>query len=290
MKVKDTFHVGKYNSEHRWSRLAFPDDFAERIRDAYAGFIAAFSNAIIRAIDAGETLIIAKKSKLIPHGRWGKFLTRCCVGEHQAERYMRLAWLVAAKPTCKSDLADLSIEQAFKLLSPPKPSKETPTGGQPPEGSKPDRPDSTGTVIIAAWIGSVPNERTRALNAIGLNQVLAAMLREWWPLIESIVAHRHSAPATAPSDAISDDLEIPTFLSRGLIAGPLQAEVASPLEHDPKIDDLGAAYSIPAGRGMSNITGQKRSTEPLFQLLLCAPLADHWHRLVDGEHGGNVDQ
>ena len=50
------------------------DDVAERIRDAHAGVIAAFSNAIDRAIDAGETLIIAKKSKLIPHGQWGKFL------------------------------------------------------------------------------------------------------------------------------------------------------------------------------------------------------------------------
>ena len=91
-----------------------------------------------------ETLIIAKKSKLIPHGQWGKFLTRCGVGERQAERYMRLAWLVAANPTSKSDLAELSIEQAIKLLSPPKPSKETPTCGQPPKHSKPDRPDFTG--------------------------------------------------------------------------------------------------------------------------------------------------
>ena len=227
------------------------DDFAERIRDAHAGVIAAFSNAINRAIDAGETLIIAKKSELIPHGRWGKFLTRCCVGERQPERHMRFAWLVAANPTCKSDLADLSIEQAIKVLSRPKPSKETPTSGQPPEGSKPGRPDFTGTDIIAAWIGSAPSERTRALNAIGLNQVLAAMPREWWPLIESIVAHRHSPPATAPSDVISDDLEIPTFLSRGLIPGPLKAEVASPLERDPKIDDLGAAYSIAAGLGIA---------------------------------------
>ena len=202
------------------------DDLAERIRDAQAGVIAAFSNAINRAIDAGETLIIAKKSKLIPGRPTGKFLTLCCVGERQPERYMRLAWQVAANPTCKSDLADLSIEQAIKLLSPPKPSKDTPAYGQPPEGSKPGRPDFTGTDIIAAWIGCLPSERTRALNAIGLNQALAAMPQEWWPPIESIVAHRHSPPVTAASDAISDDLEIPTFLRREIIAAPLKAEVA----------------------------------------------------------------
>ena len=61
----------------------------------------------------------------------------------------------------------------------------------------------------------------------GLNQVLAAMPQEWWPLIESIAAHRHSPPVTAASDAISDDLKIPTFLRRELIAAPLKAEVAS---------------------------------------------------------------
>jgi hypothetical protein len=225
------------------------DDLANRIRDAHTGVGAAFSSAVDRAIDAGQTLSIAKE--LVPYGQWGKFLKLCGVGERQAERYMRLTWLVAANPTCKSDLAELSIERAIKLLSPPKPSKETPTRGQPPRHGKPDRPDFTGTDIIAAWIGSVPNARTRALNAIGLNPVLAAMPQEWWPLIESIIAHRHPPLVTAASDATPDDLEIPTFLRRELIAAPLKAEVASPLKHDPKIDDPGAAYSTAGGRGMA---------------------------------------
>ena len=69
-----------------------PDQLADRIRDVQTSVTTAFSNAIDRAIDAGETLIIAKKSKLIPHGQWGKLLTLCGVGERQAERYMRLAW------------------------------------------------------------------------------------------------------------------------------------------------------------------------------------------------------
>ena len=225
------------------------DDLANRIRDAHTGVGAAFSSAMDRAIDAGQTLSIAKG--LVPHGQWGKYLKHCGVGERQAERYMRLAWLVAANPTCKSDLAELSIERAIKLLSLPKPSKETPTRGQPPRHGKPDRSDFTGTDIIAAWIGSVPDERTRALNAVGLNSVLAAMPPEWRPIIESIIGHRHSPPVIAASDAISDDLEIPTFLRRELIAAPLKAEVASSLEHDPKIDDPGAAYSTAAGRGMA---------------------------------------
>jgi hypothetical protein len=107
------------------------DELAEHIRDAHTSITAAFSNVIDHAIDAGQELTNAKK--LVPHGQWGKFLRRCGVGERQAERYIRLAWLVAANPTCKSDLAELSIEQAIKSLSPPKPSKETPICRQPPE-------------------------------------------------------------------------------------------------------------------------------------------------------------
>ena len=85
----------------------------------------------------------------------------------------------------------------------------------------------------------------------GLNPVLAAMPPEWWPIIESIVAHRRPPLVTAASKATSDDHEIPTFLRRELIAAPLKAEVASPLKHDPNIDDPGADYSTAAGRGMA---------------------------------------
>jgi hypothetical protein len=237
--------VGQGANIHRESPCL--DDLANRIRDAHTGVATAFVNAIDRAIDAGETLIIAKKSKLIPRGQWSKFLERCGVGARQAERYMRLACLVAANPTCKSDLPELSIEQAIRLLSPPKPSKEIPTRGQPAKPSKPHRPDFTGTDIIAAWMGSLPDERTRALNAIGLNPLLAAMPQEWWPLLESIIAQRHPPLEAAAANTTSDDLEIPTFLRRELIAAPLNAKLDSAPKHDSKVDDPGAAYPVAAG-------------------------------------------
>jgi hypothetical protein len=224
------------------------DELAEHIRDAHTGITAAFSNAIDRAIDAGRTLIVAKK--LVPRRHWGKFLERCGVGERHTERYMRLARLVAANPTCKSDLAELSIEQAIKLLSPPKPPKDTSACGQPLNHGKPGRPIFRSSDIIAAWIGSLPIERTRALNAVGLDQVLAAMPQEWWPLIESIIAHRHLPLVTAASNT-KGDLEIPTFLRRELIAAPLNAESGSPLKHDPKVDDPSAVYPSAAGRGIA---------------------------------------
>jgi hypothetical protein len=227
------------------------NELAARIRDAHAGVATAFSNALDRALDAGETLIFAKTSKLVRHGQWGEFLKRCGVRERQAERYMRIACLVAANPTCKSDLAELSIEQAIKLLSPPKPLKETPTRGQPPKNGKPDRSDFTGTDIIAAWNSSLPDERTGALSTIGPNSVLGAMPLEWWAIIESIIARRHPSQLITTSDAISDDLEIPTFLRRELTAAPSKAEVASPLKRDPKIDNPDAS-SATAVVGMAD--------------------------------------
>ena len=205
------------------------DDLSARIRDAHTGVATAFSNAIDRAIDAGEALILAKKSKLIPHGQWREFLRRCGVGERQAERYMRLAGLVAANPTWKSYLAELSIEQAIKLLSPRKPSKTTSTGERPPKHSKPDRTIFTGSDITAAWIGSLPSERTRALNAIGLTSLLTAMPQAWWPLIEQrLAAQRGTTTLTTTAVAIiPDDLTIPDCLRRGPAAALLKVESSS---------------------------------------------------------------
>jgi hypothetical protein len=216
------------------------NELAARICDAHAGVATAFSNALDRALVAGETLIFAKTSKLVRHSQWGEFLKQCGVRERQAERYMRIACLVAANPTCKSDLAEHSIEQAIKLLSSPKPLKETPTRAQPP---KPSKSDFKGTDIIAAWNGSLPNERTRALSTIGPNSVLGAMPREWWAIIENGIARRHPPQVITAADAISVDLEIPTFLRREHIAPPLKAGAASTLKQDPKTDDPSAAYS-----------------------------------------------
>ena len=65
------------------------------------------------------------------------------------------------------------------------------------------------------------------LNAIGLNPVLAAMPPEWWPIIESIVAHRRPPQVITTSHTTSDDLEIPTFLRREPIAAPPKTEVVA---------------------------------------------------------------
>jgi hypothetical protein len=123
------------------------DGLAAYIRDAHAGFVAAFSNAIDHAIDAGQALIVAKDRT--PHGQWAKLLKHCDLGERQAERYMRLARLLEANPTSKSDLASLPIEAAIKKLSPPKLRKMA--RGRAPV-TKTATAHTTEVDITAAWL------------------------------------------------------------------------------------------------------------------------------------------
>jgi hypothetical protein len=191
-------------------------DLATRIRDAHVSVVSAFASAIDNAIVAGKLLIEAKKQA--KHGQWTKFLERCDVGERQSQRYMKLAELVAAKPTCKSDLTDLSIEAAIKKLSPLKlpgksvaPKKSNERSKPEPSASKTDHAD-----IVAAWISAPADERTRALDGIGLGPLLAAMPTAFWPLIEQHIAERKetAAPTALTQSVIPDDLTIPTFLDR----------------------------------------------------------------------------
>jgi hypothetical protein len=70
--------------------------------------------------------------------------------------------------------------------------------------------------IIAAWNKSPPQERTKAINGLGLNPLLAALPRDWIPELAKWLAH-HYRPSTlvvaaAPTDP--GDLSIPDFLRR----------------------------------------------------------------------------
>jgi hypothetical protein len=189
------------------------DELAKRIHEAQAGFMSAASNAVMHAIDADQTLIAAKDCT--PHGEWGKFLKRCNVGERQAERYMSLAHLVETNPTWKSDLPGITIEAAIKKLSPP---KDHPTRGRtaaevvtvPTAVAR-----TTHSDVIAAWNAAPPAERTKAVDAIGLRCLLAAIPDGWWPMLEERVAKRQQASVPKePTRAENDDLTIPGFLRR----------------------------------------------------------------------------
>jgi hypothetical protein len=194
------------------------NDLIARIREAHVSVASAFNSAIDNAIVAGEMPIKAKE--LTPHGQWSKFLKRCDVGERRSQRYMKLAELVEANPTSKSDLTDLSIEQAIKRLSLPKTDDRPQPAAlkKPAKHSGPTKSSAakTGhTNIIEAWLGASAEERTRAVDGIGLPPLLAAMPADWWPLIEQHLAKRCQAPvATMEATPAPYDLSIPLFLQR----------------------------------------------------------------------------
>ena len=173
------------------------DDLTVRIRDAHLSVVSAINSATDNAVTAGKLLIEAKKQT--PHGQWGEFLKRCDVGERQSQRYMKLAELVEANPTSKSDLTDLSIEQAIKRLSPPKTHDRPQPAAlkQPAKRGKPTKlfAAKTGHIdIIKAWHGASAEEHTRAIDGIGDKPSSAAMPPDWWPVIKQHVADRQKPP------------------------------------------------------------------------------------------------
>jgi hypothetical protein len=191
------------------------DELAARVRKAQAGFVAAASSAVLHAIEAGQALIAAKK--LAPHGKWGKFLEVCGIGERQAERYMRLARLAESNPTCKSDLINLTIETAIKKLSPPPTKQRRSTPKIIPTPKAINNARVTHFDLISAWMASTPAERTKAIDAIGLQALLAAIPGAWWPLIEKRIADHHQVNVSSMPvlfDPPSDDVSLPEFLRR----------------------------------------------------------------------------
>jgi hypothetical protein len=82
--------------------------------------------------------------------------------------------------------------------------------------------------IIAVWNKASPEERTKAINSIGLKPLLAVVPQDWWPLLEKHIAERRQAcvlVVTAPTDlAIPSDLSIPLFLCR---VPPAKSEAAA---------------------------------------------------------------
>jgi hypothetical protein len=208
------------------------DDLATRIRNAHASVVSAFNSAIDNAITAGRLLIEAKNTPHGQHGRWGKFLKRCDVGERQAQRYMKLAKLVEANPTLKSDLADYSIEQAIKRLSAPKPKGVT--APKPPVTTKKTakvKPAPgkriTHIDIIELLLAAPPAEIAKAFDSLGFDATWAAIPAAWWPLLADRLAERQAVtPEVTVDPALipSSDLAIPSFLDRRAPALPVAAE------------------------------------------------------------------
>jgi hypothetical protein len=195
--------------------------FVGAIRNAHAAVRAALSNAVTCAITAGDNLAEAKK--IVGHGHWTEFLRSCGINERTARRYL----LAKSNRSRTTDLTSPTIEGAIKELSPPKPRKAI-SGG--PPATQTDNKDSTQACleqdkspvkhndIVALWHRAPQNERTKAINSIGLEGLLAALPPDWTSGIKA--QHAPSRQSSTPSAhvdlayAIPADLSIPPFLRR----------------------------------------------------------------------------
>lgn len=91
-------------------------DIATRIRSEHAAFAATFKQAIVHAFTAGE-LLNAAKGKL-PHGKWLPFVKEDCrMAERTAQLYMQLAAGRPAIEAKSATLADLTFNEALKLIN-----------------------------------------------------------------------------------------------------------------------------------------------------------------------------
>jgi hypothetical protein len=205
-------------------------DLAEAVRAAHAGVVAGFSSAAACAVEAGRKLKAAKAAA--GHGRFGEFLEACDINARTARRYMQLAEL-AANWSSTTVLSGVSIEGAIKLLAPPKSAKSSkPTALKPPikstktvASAKPN-PKAAHVDIIELLLAASLTDRTRAIDAIGLEALLAAIPSAWLPLLADRLAERQvTAPATTVDSAlIPSDLGIPQFLDRRSSVTPVIEE------------------------------------------------------------------
>jgi len=164
--VKPTLPAVKNSAPEKGPCL---NDLIAIARDAHLAVVSAFTNALDRAIACGRALNQMDKAGLVPHGSWDRVYKRCELGERQALRYKKLARLLEEKPTLKSVLTGLSIEQALKKLAPPKPragSKTQPSGRAARQRHPQKQPSPT--LWQPGWLRRTPTAREPSMRSGGM--------------------------------------------------------------------------------------------------------------------------
>jgi hypothetical protein len=187
------------------------NDLIAIARDAHLGVVSAFTNALDRAIACGCALNQMEDAGLVRRVDWAHVYKRCQMGLRQAQRYKKLARLVAEKTTYKSFIDGCTIEEAIKKLAPPKPRARS--GNTVAHQPAPPAKKSTFADIVAAWMAASAADRTRALDAIGWNALRGAIPQSWHAVLAAPVIDVTPAPV-GPETATPEDLSIPGFLNR----------------------------------------------------------------------------
>jgi hypothetical protein len=204
---------------------------AQTIRSADQGVLHAAVNLIEHALAAGEALIQAKAQ--VGHGNWLKYLKdKCDLGEDRAERYMRLARGRDVLETNSARVRNLSLTQALRLID------EHERKSQPRETDSRKAPKAAKAVErlnSLAWSNASPTERTRFLEAVGRDEILAAVPSDWdlraRILREASVGEYAEARRKTPTRIQQKRNSEVTILGRGhRHAGPTLEAEAIPLE------------------------------------------------------------
>ncbi len=172
-------------------------ELAAQANAAHEAAGTALSAAVDHALVAGRALIAAKQQ--VPEGGWTRWVQRNCgFSIRHAQRYIKLVVASAADATRVSrDVEGLSLRKAMKQLTPPKPKAV----GKPGRIVKSNK-TPTALDIVEVWDAAPVAERTRAVNNIGLTQLLEALPVDWWPLIERASVKRAVAKHARPAASV----------------------------------------------------------------------------------------
>ncbi len=163
---------------------------AARVCENHAAVNRALSDALDRAMDAGDALIAAKTK--VGHGRWTSWLRHCDLIERTARVYMQLAAGRAVLDAKRQRAAVLTLRQALTLLK-----------ADPARQKKRAAPSALSAL---AWINASPEARTRFLSTIGLISILRALPPQFRAELDRRGKGQRAAAASPLGDKITKAL------------------------------------------------------------------------------------
>jgi len=207
------------------------ETLAQTIRTADQGVTHAAANLVEHALAAGDALLRAKAK--VGYGNWLRYLKdKCDLSEDRAERYMRLARGRDVIEANSARVRNLSLTQALRLID------EHERKSQPRESDSrkaPKAAKAADRLSSLAWSNASPAERTRFLEAVGRDAILAAVPSDWdlraRILREASVGEYAEARRKTPTRIQQKRNSEVTILGRGhRHAGPTLEAEALPLE------------------------------------------------------------
>jgi len=154
------------------------DALAARIRTALEAARVARSNALDRALDAGDALNMAQSCVSSGWKRWLR--TNCFLSPSTALLYQQLARHRSEIEAKIEEIGELSLRAARLLVTKRKPAEPETT-----ESTEPGTTKTTEPPLITAINNASDAELTAALAALGFDRFMRVMPDQWRPKLEA---------------------------------------------------------------------------------------------------------